>query len=103
SVTGALLWHGSLDGTHADFPAMQYSIPARVRVLDFDGDGFADRMYAGDMGGQVWRFDITNGASASNLVAGGVIAQLGAAGLASPTLAETRRFYYAPDVASVNT
>jgi type IV pilus assembly protein PilY1 len=55
------------------------------------------------MGGQVWRFDISNGNPASSLVAGGVIAELGAAGLASPSLANTRRFYYAPDVAVVST
>jgi type IV pilus assembly protein PilY1 len=55
-------------------------------------------MYASDMGGQIWRFDITNGAAPAQLVAGGVIAQLGAEGLGSPTAADTRRFYNAPDV-----
>jgi type IV pilus assembly protein PilY1 len=107
SLTGALLWHGSRDGIHKDFNvagrAMNYSFPADVKVVDLDGDRLADRMYAADMGGQVWRFDIHNGQSAANLVTGGVFAQLGAAGLASPTLADTRRFYYAPDVALVNT
>ncbi|HZL95659.1 MAG TPA: PilC/PilY family type IV pilus protein, partial [Vicinamibacterales bacterium] len=107
AVTGALLWHGSRDGTHKDFNAsgraMDYSIPARVRVVDFDGDGLADRMYAADMGGQIWRFDVNNGQSPSNLINGGVIAQLGGAPDAAPPLAVTRRFYYAPDVASVNT
>jgi type IV pilus assembly protein PilY1 len=82
---------------------MDYSFPADIRVVDLNGDGFGDRMYAADMGGQVWRFDISNGNTASALVAGGVIAQLGAAGLASPTTADTRRFYYAPDVAIVST
>jgi type IV pilus assembly protein PilY1 len=82
---------------------MDYSIPARVRVLDFDGDGFADRMYAADMGGQVWRFDVYNGQTAANLITGGVIAQLGGAPVSSPAIADTRRFYYSPDVAAVNT
>jgi type IV pilus assembly protein PilY1 len=106
SISGALLWHGSKDGQHKDFnlagKAMDYSIPGDVRVIDLDGNGLADRMYAGDMGGQVWRFDITNDQPAANLVAGGVIAQLGAAGTASPPDADVRRFYYAPDVAFVN-
>ena len=53
--------------------------PATSVSIDLDGNGFADRMYAADMGGQVWRFDITNGQPAASLVAGGVIAQLGAA------------------------
>jgi len=107
AVTGALLWHGSRDGTHKDFDvsgrAMDYSIPSRVRVVDFDSDGLADRMYAADMGGQIWRFDVNNGQPPSSLINGGVIAQLGGAPNASPPLAATRRFYYAPDVATVNT
>ncbi len=102
SVSGKLLWRGSKTGATKDFARMDYSIPANVRVIDLDGDGYADRMYAADMGGQVWRFDINNGQSASALVNGGVIAQLGAAGNAAATLTETRRFYYAPDVALVS-
>ena len=82
---------------------MDYSFPAHVKVADFDGDGFADRIYAADMGGQVWRFDVSNGQPASSLIAGGVIAQLGGAPNASPALTDVRRFYYAPDVAVVNT
>lgn len=107
SVTGALLWHGSKNGTHKSFDtpnrSMDYSIPARIRIVDIDGDGFLDRMYAGDMGGQVWRFDVHNGKPASELVTGGVIAQLGGAPLAEPDAKDVRRFYNAPDVAFINT
>jgi type IV pilus assembly protein PilY1 len=103
SVSGDLLWHGSNSGATKNFAAagkgMDYSIPGDIRVVDLNGDGFADRMYAADMGGQVWRFDVLNGQPAASLVNGGVIAQLGAAGLAAPTFADTRRFYYAPDIA----
>ncbi len=105
SESGALLWHGSYDGTHKDFNlsgrSMNYSIPGRVRVVDMDGNGFADRLYAGDMGGQVWRFDITNGEPAASLINGGVIASLGGAANSGPT--NVRRFYNAPDVAFINT
>jgi type IV pilus assembly protein PilY1 len=106
SLSGNLLWRGSKAGATKNFAlagkSMDYSIPSDVRVLDFNADGFADRMYAADMGGQVWRFDIFNGQPAASLVNGGVIAQLGAAGAALPTLDDTRRFYYAPDVAYVS-
>ncbi len=106
SETGALLWQGTNNGGTKSFNAtgksMDYSIPAEIKVVDFDGDGYADRMYAADMGGQVWRFDVINGQSAANLITGGVIAQLGAASLAPPApSAATRRFYYSPDVALV--
>jgi type IV pilus assembly protein PilY1 len=107
AVSGNLLWRASKNGATKNFNtagrSMDYSFPARVRVMDLDGDGFADRIYAADVGGQVWRFDVWNGQNASNLITGGVIAQLGGAPNAAPTLADTRRFYYAPDVATVNT
>jgi len=106
SVTGALLWHGGKTGTHKSWAtagrSMDYSIPSDVRVIDLDGNGYVDRMYVGDMGGQLWRFDVTNGNAAASLVTGGVIAQLGAAPSATPTLANTRRFYNAPDFAIIN-
>ena len=107
AYSGARLWSASNSGATQNFAtsgrSMDYSIPARVRVVDFDGDGFADRFYVGDMGGQIWRFDVTNGNTAATLVAGGVIAQLGAAPSTTPATADIRRFYYTPDVATVNT
>jgi len=97
--TGTELWRAGRDaGAELQLTGMTRSIPTRVQVLDLSGDGFADRMYASDMGGQVWRFDIANGEIASNLVRGGVIAQLGAEGLGAPSPADTRRFYNAPDI-----
>jgi type IV pilus assembly protein PilY1 len=81
---------------------MDHSIPAGVAVIDFNGDGYADRMYVGDMAGQLWRFDIMNGQPAASLVTGGVIASLGTKDDATPRQIATRRFYNTPDVASVN-
>jgi type IV pilus assembly protein PilY1 len=81
---------------------MDRAIPNDVRVIDLSGDGLADRMYATDLGGQVWRFDVYNGQDPSNLVTGGVIAQLGAEGVnGTITADETRRFYNAPDVSLI--
>ena len=100
--TGNELWRAGPD-SGADLPLsmMNRAIPSRIRVLDLSGDGYADRMYAADLGGQVWRFDISTGKNATELVAGGVIAQFGGEGLSSPTAAETRRFFSAPDVSVV--
>jgi type IV pilus assembly protein PilY1 len=107
AYSGELLWSASNSGATQNFGtsgrSMDYSIPARIRVLDRDGDGYADRFYAGDMGGQIWRFDVTNGQPASSLTAGGVIAQLGAAPNPASPAASIRRFYYTPDIANVNT
>lgn len=107
SEDGDVLWRGSASGGDKTFADMNSSIPADIKVIDLNTDGLADRMYAADMGGQVWRFDIFNGQTPSNLVAGGVIAQLGAAPLPTNPAApvadgpDNRRFYYSPDVALV--
>ena len=36
---------------------MTYSMPADLRIVDSDADTLADRIYAVDLGGQVWRVD----------------------------------------------
>lgn len=106
-ISGTQLWRAGADiGADLQLAVsgreMDRAIPNEVRVIDLSGDGYADRMYATDLGGQVWRFDVTNGQDPSNLVTGGVIAQLGAEGLSgTPGAAETRRFYNAPDVSLI--
>jgi type IV pilus assembly protein PilY1 len=81
---------------------MKNSIPAPVKVLDLSRDGLADRMYASDTGGRIWRFDIVNGNAPGTLVEGGVMASLGAADLGpTPPASDVRRFYVEPDIASV--
>lgn len=98
--TGEQVWRVGPDSL-ADLRLtnMTRAIPTRISVIDMNGDGFADRMYAADIGGQIWRFDITNGQEPNRLVAGGVIAQLGAEGIQSRSSADIRRFYAAPDIA----
>ena len=100
--TGEQIWRAGRDsGADLTLATMTRSIPGRIRVLDLTGDTYADRMYAADLGGQIWRFDIANGKAPANLVTGGVIAQFGAEGISNPTPAETRRFYTTPDVSMV--
>ncbi len=98
--SGTELWRASRDpGADLTLSNMTRSIPTQIRVVDLDGDSFADRMYAADVGGQIWRMDIFPNQVASSLVTGGVIARIGAEGIAAPSLADTRRVYNAPDVA----
>ena len=98
--SGVELWRAGRDsGSDLVLPNMNRAIPSQIRAIDLDGDRFADRMYATDVGGQLWRFDIFGGQTATSLVTGGVIAQLGAEGIAAPTPEQTRRTYNSPDVA----
>ncbi len=45
------------DGFSRD-PRMKYSIPSDISRVDTNGDGYVDRLYVGDTGGLMWRFDI---------------------------------------------
>lgn len=103
AVSGTVLWRagGAGSGATLELEKMNNAIPGDIRSIDFDGDGFLDRMYAGDMGGRVWRFDVTNGNAASSLVAGGVFAAMGDADETTHTAETNRRFYNAPDVTLV--
>ena len=104
AYSGNLLWSAGPGTSTTDIlklTRMDHSIPGNITVIDLNSDGYADRMYLGDTAGQLWRFDIANGNTAANLVAGGVIASLGTHDDGSHTAAATRRFYAAPDVSAV--
>ncbi len=100
---GTLLWWAANATDHpgADLALsdMTHSIPSNMRVIDMNSDGYHDRIYVGDTGSQVWRFDIDNwhNSGKSDLVSGGVIADLGGS-----LAADNRRFYYAPSVSLVS-
>jgi type IV pilus assembly protein PilY1 len=109
AFTGALLWRAGPDnGADLQLTQMKHSIPGDVRVVDLTGDGLADRMYAADLGGRLWRFDIFNGKTVAGelnadgdlerFVEGGMLASLGNAEDSAPrTESNTIRFFYAPD------
>ena len=102
AATGRLLWSaGNEAGVSLTLEQMTHAIPAQVTALDLDGDEFADRLYAADVGGRIWRFDIWNGLAPADLVTGGVFASLGAAApRPEPAVAsDARQFFNAPDVA----
>lgn len=94
--TGALLWKASKAGADLNLASMQYSIPARISVIDRDNDGFADHMYVADTGGQLFRMDIYNGETGSDFIKGALIAEF-----AGNSAEDNRRFYYGPDVSEI--
>jgi type IV pilus assembly protein PilY1 len=109
AVTGERLWWAGIDpetGDNTDdpnlvVPQMQFSIPASPKVVDMNGDGYADRIYVADVSGQVFRFILNPAATnGGNLATVSRIAQLG--GGSTGTAAEARRFYVAPDVALIS-
>jgi hypothetical protein len=57
--TGNILWQFKYDGGDAIKKEMKYSLPASATAVDTNTDGFVDKVYIGDLGGQVWVFDVS--------------------------------------------
>lgn len=96
---GTLLFSFTPDAasaTNKQVAGMVYSMPGSVSVLDSDGDGISDRIYAGDTGGQIWRIDM-KGTEKSKWTAI-KFASLGNAHLSEgdKKLADDRRFFTQP-------
>jgi type IV pilus assembly protein PilY1 len=68
SSTGALsfhttphkLWEYVNDANNPTGHNPSYSFATEIAPLDYDFDGYIDRLYAGDTGGNMWRFDISS-------------------------------------------
>ncbi len=56
-LTGDRLWSYT---KYPDDLELDWSIPSDIAAIDTVGNGYIDRLYVGDMGGQLWRFDIGN-------------------------------------------
>lgn len=44
---------------------MNFSLAANPTAVDLDNDGFIDHVYVGDVGGQLWKFDVSAAATLS--------------------------------------
>jgi type IV pilus assembly protein PilY1 len=64
-ATGTKLWEYYADGSTDDRRYMNFSIPANATAVDLNADGYVDRVYIGDVGGQVWKFDVSASATSS--------------------------------------
>jgi len=73
-----------------------YAIPSQITAInaDFDGQNYLDRLLVGDLGGNVWRFDIDDVTPAN--WRGLQLASL------SNAAGEKRKFFFPPTVAPQN-
>lgn len=98
--TGTLLWSITPGTTseankNTQFTGFTDSIPSKISVLDSDSDGFIDRLYTGDTGGNVFRVDMP-GAEPFNNVTPWTAFKL--AELGGITNSNDRRFFNAPTI-----
>jgi type IV pilus assembly protein PilY1 len=73
---GSKLWEYYNPGSVSDDRQyMNFSLAASPRAVDLNNDGHVDRVYIGDVSGQLWKFDFSTPAT----ISGGVIANWNAA------------------------
>jgi type IV pilus assembly protein PilY1 len=101
AVNGNKVWTACKSGCTATVSGMTYAIPADITLLDRNGDGYTDRLYTGDLGGNIWRADINDASPANWTVT--QIASLSTTGKGTGTACATnptgvRKFFYPPDV-----
>jgi type IV pilus assembly protein PilY1 len=107
AMSGALIWSSTPSGAGCPGTAtclatagMTSSIAADVTLVDTNFDGYDDRLYAADTGGNIWRVDLekTPGtATAPYPPSSWQVTQLASLG-GTVTTAAPRKFLFAPDV-----
>lgn len=99
AFTGSVVWSACPSGCSLKVPGMVYSIPADLTLLDRNSDGKIDRVYATDVGGNVWRLDLEP--PAGNAPANWQVNQLAALGCnagSCPAGTTPRKFLYPAEV-----
>ena len=87
----AVLVLDSTDGSVLRIFPTTRSVAADISMVDADFDGYVDRAYAVDVGGNLYRLDFENGANRSK-------DDWGMYKLAALGTTATRKFFYPPDV-----
>ena len=95
AMNGEVLWDAKQDSDNSLSVQMTSSFPANVAPLDITGDGLANLLYATDVGGRIWRFDLDFEATTNTTdgVEGAIVADL-----TSGSGANNRQIYNEIDV-----
>lgn len=83
-------------GVTAPYTGMTFSFPSEIAAVDLKGNGYAERLYAADAGGNIWRFDVADPTPA-NWTARKLFSANPGSGGASDT---GRKIFYKPSVVS---
>jgi type IV pilus assembly protein PilY1 len=109
ATDGSIVWQAryssgggtSCTGTPCSLSGMTYGIPADITLVnrDYDSGGYIDRLYAADVGGNIWRVDLEPAGYAAAASAVGPstwkVTQFASLGGSATT---KRKFFFPPDV-----
>lgn len=84
------------DSVIAPYTDMTFSFPSEITAIDLKGNGYAERLYAADTGGNLWRFDLSSTDPASWTARRLFSANPGSGGAAD----KGRKMFYRPSVVS---
>jgi type IV pilus assembly protein PilY1 len=99
--TGNVLARLARDPNHPQLSKMTFALPSAPAVIDYNFDGFADVVYVGDLGGQLWKWDLSPvGVKSGGLVSNwksGVLFRAPVANVAG--VSRYRSFFFPPAAA----
>lgn len=103
AFTGALVWSAgnSANNPTLSVSGMNYAIPSDLAMLDRNFDGITDRLYATDVGGNVWRVDMNDPLPSNWKVTKTAALGCNAGVCASGTT--PRKFFYPPSIVPLGT
>lgn len=106
AVTGAMVWRAGPSASattcvssFCQVAGMNYSIPSDITLIDRNSDGKIDRLYVGDVGGNLWRVDFEPaGGNTSGFWQVEKLAALGCATGVCAAGTAPRKIFYPPEV-----
>jgi type IV pilus assembly protein PilY1 len=102
ALTGDLIWSATKSCTTSttclNVAEMKYAIPSEIAFVDRNYNGYTDKMYFGDVGGNVWRVDVK---TATSNWAVTKLAALGCATGVCSAGTTPRKFFFPPSVLTV--
>ncbi|GLI38766.1 hypothetical protein KI811_02840 [Geobacter hydrogenophilus] len=58
AASGQKIYSFTYNSTAAPYSSMTFSFPSEIAAIDVNNNGYTSRLYAGDTGGNIWRFDV---------------------------------------------
>ena len=103
ALTGALIWSANstctTSATCLNVPLMKYAIPSEIAFVDRNGNGYTDKLYFADLGGNIWRADVNQSNTADWTVT--KLAALGCDGGVCSSGTTPRKFFFPPSVLTI--